>query len=238
MKYLTFLIIGFLLFSSTIFAQVAVSTDGSAPDNSAMLDVKSTSKGILPPRMTTGEINAIANPAEGLSVYNSSVHCPVYFNGTGWKRTDGQFYIGASYGGGIIFYIDGTGQHGLISATSNQGFAPWGCNGTSIPGTSTALGTGQANTTTIINTCSEAGIAARICDDLVLNGYSDWFLPSEDELVQMYLQNSVIGGFTESNYWSSSENSLYLAWIKNFYSGAQYTASRSNYYYVRAIRTF
>jgi Protein of unknown function (DUF1566) len=151
-----------------------------------------------------------------------------------------SYYVGASYGGGIIFYIDGTGLHGLISATSDQSTGTlWGCYGTLIGGTGTAIGTGQANTTAIVNICSEAGIAARICDDLVLNGYSDWFLPSKDELNQMYLQKTVIGGFANNPYWSSSEYNAYYAWGQHFGNGFQYNYYYKNYpYYVRAVRAF
>jgi hypothetical protein len=136
-------------------------------------------KGFLPPRMTTTQINAIITPAEGLIVYNTAIHILVVNDSTGWKGTDGKFYIGLSYAGGIIFYFDGTGQHRLISATTDQSSgAQWGCYGATIGGTSNAIGTGQANTTAIVNGCATAGIAARICNDLVLNGFSDWFLPS------------------------------------------------------------
>jgi Protein of unknown function (DUF1566) len=149
------------------------------------------------------------------------------------------FTIGVSYGGGIIFYIDGTGLHGLISATSDQSTgAPWGCYGTLIGGTGTAIGTGQANTTAIVNGCSTAGIAARICDDLVLNGYSDWFLPSKDELNQMYQQKAVVGGFANSNYWSSSGFSATNAWSQDFTNGNLYTNSKNYTYFVRAVRAF
>jgi hypothetical protein len=152
----------------------------------------------------------------------------------------GNFYIGQSYGGGIIFYIDGTGQHGLISATTDQSAgAQWGCYNNTIGGTSTAIGTGQANTTLIVNNCSEAGRAARICNDLVLNGYSDWFLPSKDELNQMYLQKSAIGGFADNFYWSSSEYTANDAWDQFFSSGLQRNyASKNNPNYVRAVRAF
>jgi hypothetical protein len=151
-----------------------------------------------------------------------------------------SYYVGASYGGGIIFYIDGTGLHGLISAQTDQSTgAQWGCYGTSIGGTSTAIGTGQANTTLIVNGCSEAGRAARICDDLVLNGYSDWFLPSKDELNQMYLQKTVIGGFANFSYWSSSEYNAYYAWAQDFFYGSQLNYSiKTSPYYVRAVRAF
>ena len=150
-----------------------------------------------------------------------------------------SFSIGMSYCGGIIFYIDGTGQHGLISSTSDQSTgAQWGCYGTTIGGTSTAIGTGQSNTTRIINGCNTAGIAARICDDLVLNGYDDWFLPSRDELNLMYLQRTVVGGFADHIYWSSSEYDANNAWDQWFYGGSQYNRTKSNTLYVRAIRAF
>jgi uncharacterized protein (TIGR02145 family) len=149
------------------------------------------------------------------------------------------FVIGQNYGGGIIFYIDSTGQHGLISAASDQtAGAMWGCYGTFIGGTSTASGAGQANTTAIVNGCSEPGMAAGICNDLVLNGYSDWFLPSRDELNQMYLQKSVIGGFANGDYWSSSEYDATSAFGQNFGSGGQYMYYKYDVIYVRAVRSF
>lgn len=75
--------------------------------------------------------------------------------------------------------IDSTQQQGLIAAPFDQSVgAEWGCSYTIIGGTSTNIGTGQANTTVIDNNCSQANIAARFCHNLVLNGYNDWFLPS------------------------------------------------------------
>jgi len=69
MKKSAFFIAMFLLFSSAMFAQVGISTDNSVPDNSAMLDVKSTTKGMLIPRMAQAEILSISNPANGLQVF-------------------------------------------------------------------------------------------------------------------------------------------------------------------------
>ncbi len=71
MKTYKLLFLAIAIFAScTITAQVAVTTDGSSADPSAGLEVKFTDKGFYPPRMTTTEIGAISNPAEGLIVYN------------------------------------------------------------------------------------------------------------------------------------------------------------------------
>jgi hypothetical protein len=78
MKKVFLLMVLTLIISSLSFSQVAINTDGSIPDNSAMLDVKSTSKGLLPPRMTHAELGAIVNPADGLLVY-----CTDCSSGTG-----------------------------------------------------------------------------------------------------------------------------------------------------------
>ncbi len=162
------------------------------------------------------------------------------FYGNEISFTSSPFVIGQSYGGGIIFYIDGTGQHGLIAAPSDLGYCEWGCMGTLIGTTSLSIGSGQSNTTAIINGCNTSGTAARICDELVLNGYTDWFLPSEDELYQMYLHQNAIGGFQMiTYYWSSTEFNADDAYMKRMDVGApgyyhkDYTSAK-----IRAIRAF
>ncbi|MFM7586723.1 MAG: hypothetical protein ACKO6M_06875, partial [Bacteroidota bacterium] len=87
--------------------------------------------------------------------------------------TTSAMYIGKPYAGGIVFDLDSSGQHGLVCAPSNQGSFQWGCPGTDIPNTSTAAGTGAINTAYIMAGCSQRPIAASVCSDLVLNGYSD-----------------------------------------------------------------
>ncbi len=148
-------------------------------------------------------------------------------------------FIGESFGGGKIFYIDGTGMHGLIAATTDQAETIWGCYGTDVQGTFTAIGTGQANTTAIINTCLWPGIAAQVCNDLVLNGYDDWFLPSKDELNQMYVQRNIIGGFNGYKvYWSSSQDAPNEGKIQYFFDGSQGWGYKDSNFFVRANRAF
>lgn len=80
--------------SYSVNAQIGINTDGTDPDNSAILDVKSTDKGLLPPRMTTAQIVAIESPAEGLMVYNTDTKSLFLFNGTLWGGTNTGFLCG------------------------------------------------------------------------------------------------------------------------------------------------
>ena len=155
--------------------------------------------------------------------------------------------IGSTFQGGIIFWLDGNGG-GLISAPTDQSSgAQWGCWGTLITGADgTAIGTGNQNTIDIEAGCTTTGTAADICANLTLGGYSDWFLPSKDELNEMYLNigqgNALglgnIGGFATNNYWSSTEADNYSAWYHEFYSGNQDNNYKDGDPYVRAIRAF
>ena len=75
-----------LFFSSALYAQLGVNSDKSAPDNSAMLDVKSTARGFLPPRISTSQRNAISSPAAGLVIFNTDENTINIFDGNSWKR--------------------------------------------------------------------------------------------------------------------------------------------------------
>jgi len=155
--------------------------------------------------------------------------------------TTSALYIGKPYAGGIIFDLDSSGQHGLVCAPSDQGSFPWGCYGTDIPNTSTAAGTGAINTAYIMGGCSQRPIAASVCSDLVLNGYSDWYLPSIGELQMMYgrLHLQGLGGFAWYwYYWSSSQDGPYYAWYMAFDNGNVYGTNKNNDVQVRAVRAF
>lgn len=151
--------------------------------------------------------------------------------------TTSALAVGQSYQGGIIAYLNANGG-GLITTTSNTSTgAPWGCEGTETYATYTGIGYGDENTGWITGYCTSSGIAAQICSDLVSGGYSDWSLPSKDELAQLYTNRVAIGGFTSTNYWSSTESNASYAWYQNFSSGSQNTQNKSNStYYVRAVR--
>jgi len=113
-----------------------------------------------------------------------------------------SFSIGQSYAGGQIFYIDCTGQHGLVVANPSSGLLPWGCYGTDI-NTTSGVNTGQSNTNLIISNCATINNAAYFCDNLTLNGYSDWFLPSIDELMMIKNTNTPLPGVFWC--WSSTQ---------------------------------
>jgi hypothetical protein len=102
----------------------------------------------------------------------------------------------------------------------------------------TAVGTGNQNMIDIEAGCTTAGTAADICANLTLSGYSDWFLPSKDELNQMYLNKAVIGGFANINYWSSSEVGGTMAWEQHFSTGYQDDTGKIYSNCVRAVRAF
>jgi len=133
--------------------------------------------------------------------------------------------IGDPYQGGIIFYLDGTGQHGLIRAVDaglgigdTNNFYAWADN-TSNPNyvltnaVGTAIGTGQSNTNLIL-AADPNSQAAKYCADYSINGYDDWYLPSNDEMLAMFTNGQYPPSIGQVPYaWTSTEfdaSSAYL----------------------------
>jgi hypothetical protein len=156
------------------------------------------------------------------------------------KSFKSEYVIGEHLNGGYIFYVDETGEHGLVCAPSDQDLsALWG-NCTPAGAAGKAVGTGIKNTTDIVLGCQAEGIAAKICYDLELDGYNDWFLPSIDELFFMYenLHEKGLGGFEDSYYWSSTQD-RHGAWVVSFFYGSRSNHGRIEYSIrTRAIRAF
>jgi hypothetical protein len=160
--------------------------------------------------------------------------------------------------GGYVFYDcdadnDSGNADGLISTECGwryleaspsdlSGRYSWGETGSF--GTEIDLGKGKSNTYKLVEFASENSSfsfpAAKACYDYTYGGYSDWFLPSKDELNLMYenLKKDGLGVFTNEYYWSSSELYSYYAWYQYFSDGGQGDYKRSSYRFVRPIRAF
>jgi hypothetical protein len=125
--------------------------------------------------------------------------------------------IGENYGGGIVFYVDKTEQHGLVASRLDmaghsedypEGYFKW-------------------------------EDAKAECYALNENGYTDWYLPNKSELNKLYLKRNIVGGFLVDTYWSSTPSSADIAWLQAFRDGSQWDHGKSGYAYrVRAIRAF
>ena len=169
--------------------------------------------------------------------------------------------IGDSYAGGIVFWVDAAGEHGLIAARADQNAGvKWSNGGTyKLTGTTgDGLYAGAMNTMLLVaqqtGDTTDGNFAAKVAADYSVqeNGtsactgaateicYGDWYLPSKFELKLLYQNKTaaVVGGFANNDYWSSSENGSGIAWSQYFLNGFQYNTSKLNPLPVRAVRAF
>ena len=168
------------------------------------------------------------------------------------------YSVGDFAQGGIVFWVDETGQHGLVAAKEDQSTGVRWYAGTY--GNTQAKGdgpfSGEANTSIIIAAQVAIGddgstYAARICNELqVTEGgktYGDWYLPSKEELNLMYQNKATIdatagvnggSGFASAYYWSSTESSNDTAWKQYFDDGYQANGLKNYATRVRAVRAF
>lgn len=159
--------------------------------------------------------------------------------------------VGDEYQGGIVFYLlkegdqgyDAKVVHGLIASKEDQsGNIRWSLTAfryISAPGTLETIGSGLSNTNVIVNQ-NGAGLeyAAGLAIAYEFEGYSDWYLPSKDELNELYKNKDLVPGLTNFGYWCSSESLADYAWIQGFSSGYVYDGQKANFNSVRAIRSF
>jgi hypothetical protein len=255
-----------VLLTATTYAQIGINNEN--PDASAALDITSTTGGLLVPRMTETQRDAISPAATGLMIYQTDGTAGFYYyNGSSWEgyysknevdalianlqsTSSWTYNIGDIVNGGVVFWIDSTGQHGLVVAFSDVATSvEWGCYDTDLPnvpnvssyppvGQGAEIGHGFNNTNAILYDCpnAPAALAARSLG-------TDWFLPSINELNQMYDNRATleaVSGFTAFSgyYWSSTENDYNTAWFQYFFVANQTINNKSLTIDVRAVRAF
>lgn len=164
-------------------------------------------------------------------------------------KTGTPYTIGQSLAGGVVIYVDCSGQHGLIGALVDQGTAvPWGCYGTIVGATGSAIYTGLANTSLIVAACG-TGTAAQLCASYTaggtgLAGITNWYLPSKDEFQYLWNQKALVGlstgcGTYGCYYYTSTEYSSTIVYcIPSNFVSPSYTVYKNTNYYVRAVRAF
>jgi len=180
-----------------------------------------------------------------------------------WART--PVAVSSSGGGGSVTYAVGdVGPGGglvfLISGGLTYEMAPktWGANETTgiewcsdqvnSVTTGIAVGTGSANTLAMVTSASPFVACTSSAPNAVRTyaggGFTDWFLPSQDELNEMWLYSQVVGfntatyGFASDSYWSSSQRAAFLAWSQSLDNGAQFADFKASPLRVRPVRAF
>ncbi|RLD21532.1 MAG: hypothetical protein DRI69_03825 [Bacteroidetes bacterium] len=159
------------------------------------------------------------------------------------------YVIGDFVQGGVVFWVSASGAHAKVVSIYNVGKVPW----SNVP--NPAIGAsaqsdinGAGNTVAIMMQSGHTSSAARHCADVAYGGYDDWYLPSKDELNDVYTNRVAIdttatanGGevFVNDYYWSSTEESSNDAWQQEFTDGSQGGDNKgSSTGRVRAVRAF
>jgi hypothetical protein len=169
-----------------------------------------------------------------------------------YAETSGPTYkVGDFAQGGVVFYVDASGEHGLVADIEDLGSFTWGNQNEVTGATGDGVGAGEMNTAFIVATNPDLNSAAKVCADLNKGGYGDWYLPSKGELNLMFQNKATInataganGGseFANDFYWSSTEFVFDVndvpAWNQFFGQGGQGFNNKLNSNRVRAVRAF
>jgi hypothetical protein len=165
-----------------------------------------------------------------------------------------KHYLGEEFGGGIIFQLwkDNNGtEHGLIVAKKDQSVAQeWSNVNITLIGTNAqSTWDGEGNTAAIIAQSGHINSAAKLCDDYSASGFTDWYLPSIDELKTLYQNrfhvnraSAYVLGLNQignETYLSSTEYSTSIVWALNLgYGTPESNRTKSEKLFVRSIRNF
>lgn len=173
--------------------------------------------------------------SKGLSILNKTNSTNVIKKWVG----DTIYSVGDRAQGGIVFWVDEKGQHGLVASEADLGEGETWYEGKTFH-LRNGIFAGKFNTQQIIANKSIAYNAAQKCVNYKGGAYNDWYLPSKDELKLLYKHKSLIGGFAKDYYWSSTEEVNDVAWLYSFYGGfaSNYLKYGSSLFRVRAIRAF
>ena len=158
------------------------------------------------------------------------------------------YTIGDFAQGGVVFWVSPSGEHGKVVSIYDVNDVPWSnINGTAIGNSARSNINGGGNTVAIMMQSGHTNSAAKHCADLGYGGYDDWYLPSKDELNEVYQNRAAINTTATANggeafaadwYWSSTETNSTNAWLQYFGNGAQGYNSKNLNNRVRAVRAF
>ncbi len=142
------------------------------------------------------------------------------------------YAIGDFVQGGVVFWVSAGGAHGKVVSIYDVGAVPWSnIISTEIGASAQSDINGAGNTVAIMMQSDHTSSAARHCADLGYGGYDDWYLPSKDELNDVYTNRVAINttatanggvGFAADWYWGSTEFDYGNAWVQFFGVGSQY----------------
>ncbi len=146
---------------------------------------------------------------------------------------------GKAYDEGIIVSLDLEDGGGLLCAPDDYTSAEWGCSGLETGAVGTIIGTGKYNTRQITDVCIMSMIAADLARYYNNGWYTDWYLPSQDEMMLVFSRSEYISGLSASPYWTSTEsstNSQNMAVIIT--NGIATESAKSNIFTFRPMRHF